>query len=224
MKPKVIEASKKFRKGNIYYNNIVCTTCMPIHKRINLRRIARKTLNVISNMGNKHAISFRFAKPTMTCSLYDTGSIIHCGGNSMIDKVGTVRKLIDRFQKHIPEVKKSCGEIDDDASDYGGCKKYPICGENGKIPIKVVNTMATMKVPFKINLMMLNNAYPMCASYFPENFTGCTMTLYYDEMSDRKITATIFTTGSINLCGCISAYEYRQYSNKIISIVQCFKE
>lgn len=214
----------------IYYNNIVCTVRMPVHERINLRRVARKTLNVISNMGNKHAVSFRFTNPTMTCSLYDTGSLIHCGGNNMVNKIERVRELIDRFQSNIPEVKSKAfiDDLVDYSSDYEDENINKIVDVKN-IPITVVNTMATIKMPYKINLMRLNQFYPMMTSYFKENFTGCTVTLFKEIIGkvngkdvERKITATVFTTGSLNLCGCRSENEYRQYSNKIKHMLNHF--
>lgn len=188
----------KFKKGRIYYSNIVCTARIPlkshaeqpwIKPRIDLNKIAKKSLNVIYDMGSGPAISFRFANPTMTCSLYNTGSIIHCGGNNMIQKKGTVRRLIQYFQTMVPEMVKDV-----------------------IVPIRVVNTMSTIKVPYSVDVMTMAEDNPNESSYFKENFTGCTLKLFNDN---RKITATVFTTGSINLAGCISCYEYHKYVNEL---------
>ena len=214
----------------IYYNNIVCTAHIPIHERIDLKRVARKTLNVFSKMGNKHAVSFRFTNPTMTCALYDTGSLIHCGGNNIVNKIERVRKLIDRFQSTIPEVKSKdfIEELVDYSSDYDD-ENINTVVDVKNIPIIIVNIMATIKMPYKINLMRLNQMYPMMTSYFKENFTGCTVTLYKEITGningkdiERKITATVFTTGSLNLCGCRSENEYIRYSNKIKDMLNSF--
>lgn len=224
MNPMVIKAADKFKKGSIKYNNIVCCASMAVSERINLKRVARKTLNVIYNIESKHVISFRFTNPTMTCSLYNTGSINHCGGNNMIEKVGRVRRLIERLQDKIPEINST--DMDGYDSDYENDERRDNLTQSGLCKIRIVNTMASEKTGFALDLDLLNSSYPMITSYFKQNFTGCTFTLFSEVLPNqkiRKVTATIFTTGSVNLCGCISAHEYRRYSNIINSILLNYK-
>jgi TATA-box binding protein (TBP) (component of TFIID and TFIIIB) len=184
----------------IPFSNIVCTTKIPLEvEKINLKRLARKTLNVSFNMGKGPSILYRYSHPTMTCSLYDSGSIIHCGGKYMSIKRKRISQMFDKIKQTVPELKK-----------------------NDITPnVNIVNTLTTIKIPYKIDVLSIINDYSTITSYFKENFTGCTLSLYKQE---RSIKATIFPTGSINLTGCVSAKEREHYAKQLRKFISNYRD
>lgn len=200
---------KIYHKNNIWHSNIVCTSNIEIeggrNEVIDIKRIARKSLNCIYDMSNGPPVNFRFTNPIMSAAVYDTGNINHCGGHNLYQKKKRIIEFVSELQTKIPN-----------------------CVIKESIPITVVNILSPIRMPYNIDMNALADENPDIASYIKENFTGCTLTLHTENKEDtskiRKISAVIFPTGAVNLIGCVDKKEYLKYIRKLRIFLANYKD
>lgn len=189
-----------FRSRLVRFSNIVCTSrfrLKPGVRTIPLEKLARITLNSKFSSTGIPAVQYRFGKSTATTmSLYHTGSIIHCGGHYICEKMRSVRHALDYF-----------------------AEKIDVVDETYKPVIKIINTVTPVKMPFRVDLDKLLANNPLTAVYIREVFPGCALTLSEEE-GRSNVKAVVFNPGSVNLLGCESAAEaikYRLYLRQFLA-------
>lgn len=194
------------------YSNIVCRTVLklkPGYDKIHLPSLIRNIPGVVTNP-NKMLPSrdhdggysipscmIKTSNPSMSCEIYQSGKITHCGGRSMERKISYVTRMVKALSFAIDEV----------VPDHD-------------VEITIVNTMFNVQFGFCIDLKRLSEEISY-AQHYPEVFTGCKISL--GDGVGGCVSAVVFSTGNANIGGTKTLEEKFKYTRMVKDLVKNYK-
>uniref|UniRef100_A0A5K3EVF8 TATA box-binding protein-like 1 n=2 Tax=Mesocestoides corti TaxID=53468 RepID=A0A5K3EVF8_MESCO len=148
--------------------NVVCMANMRCHLR--LKELARSSVNVEYKALQNHVI-MRLRKPYTVATIWSSGKIWCTGANSL----SKARQGARRIARRISQVGFPCR-----FSNY-----------------RIVNIMATCRLPFRVRLEELVKVRPRLMSYEPELAPGLNFKAEHDSSTSLKL----FSTGRVVIMG-----------------------